>query len=98
MSRHAVAASCDSSVVNFGALLVLLVAVASVPRVEGQWAFGTPKFNEVFSANTATVEEEVLSGEYVVEQLFPSKFQIDKDTYQYVQLRTSFATAVVQRV
>lgn len=66
----------------------MLAVLLSPAPAAAQWAQGTPKFDEIFAANLATLEEQVLSGEYVVEQLFPSKFMIDADTYACVARRT----------
>ena len=66
------------------AVLLVAVALLLTPPAAAQWAQGTPKFDEVFAANLNTLEEQVLSGEYVVQQLNPAKFMLDADTYACV--------------
>lgn len=64
-------------------LVVACVVMLQGTQVTSQWALGTPKFNEVFAANLAAQREELIAGPYVVQQLNPSQFMIDIDTYQF---------------
>jgi len=67
-----------------GVACVALVLVLLVHTASAQWAFGTPKFVEVFAENKAATHDAIISGPYVVEQLNPGKFLIDINTYQCV--------------
>ena len=80
------------NVFRWGILLHIFIMAQSIPDFKSgtkdyyQYMKNTPKFEQVWEAETAKLEDQIKSHEDIIETHFPLHWQIDKDVYRYIYI------------